>query len=165
MNFKSIKDTLSSETQKGFTLIELLLVIAIISILLVVVFAALNPATRLAESRDANRWNAVNNLLTAVHECVVDNDGSLTDCGLTNPLAISQIGTCAAEGATNCAGAAAACLNLDANAQMDNYIASMPIDPTSEGTAAETGYSIAVTNGIVTIDACLAEGGTVSVSR
>jgi prepilin-type N-terminal cleavage/methylation domain-containing protein len=155
-----------SISKKGFTLIELLLVIAIISILLVVVFAALNPATRLQETRNANRWNAINNLLTAVHECVVDNDGSLTTCGLGNPQVLSQIGTCASGGADNCAGATAACLDLDGVTELDTYISSMPIDPTSAGTAAETGYSISVSNGIVSINSCLAEGGeTISVSR
>ena len=80
MTFANFK----KRSESGFTLIELLLVIAIISILLVVVFAALNPATRLAESRNANRWSNVNQLLTAIHECIVDNDGSFTACGLTN---------------------------------------------------------------------------------
>ena len=148
--------------KKGFTLIEILLVVAILSILLVVVFASLNPAQRLADTRDARRWNDVNQILTALHECIIDND--LATCALTNPLALSQIGTCASGGATLCTGAAAACLNLDADTDLDAYIASFPLDP-SDGSAATTAYSIQVTNGIVTISACSAEGATVSVSR
>lgn len=152
----------------GFTLIELLLVIAIISILLVVVFAALNPATRLAESRNANRWSNVNQILTAVHECVVDNDGSFSTCGLANDGVLRQIGNCGAiGGATNCAGAADDCEgDMDAS-PMTNYIARVPIDPTSAGSTDASGYSIQVgTNGIVTVSACLAEASEViSVSR
>lgn len=155
-----------NDLRRGFTLIELLLVIAIISVLLVVVFAALNPAQRLLDSRNANRWVAVNNILTAIHECVVDNDGNLTTCGLGTTVALSQIGTCGSGGATNCTGAAAACLNLDADTDLNPYIASFPLDPTSAGTAATTGYSVQVASGIVTIASCLAEGGqAISVSR
>ncbi len=151
----------------GFTLIELLLVIAIISILLVVVFAALNPATRLAESRNANRWTSVNQILTAIHECLVDNDGSFTTCNLADDGVLRQLGTCASGGATNCAGANAVCENALTSSPMTNYIASAPKDPTSAGTAAETGYSVQVaTTGIVTVTSCLAESGeTISVSR
>ena len=151
---------------KGFTLIELLLVIAIISILLVVVFAALNPATRLQESRDARRWNDVNQVLTAVHECLVDNDGSFTTCGLTGPQVLTQLGTgtgCASGGDSPCTGAAAACDN-DVEAALDNYIAKIPSDP--QATAGKTGYSVTIANGIVTISACQAEGtDPISVSR
>ncbi len=152
---------------KGFTLIELLLVIAIISILLVVVFAALNPATRLQESRDARRWNDVNQVLTAVHECLVDNDGSFTTCGLVSPQALTQLGTgtgCTTGGNTECTGAATACDNAD-EAALGNYIARIPSDPQAS-TAGRTGYSVTVANGIVTITACLGEGADpILVSR
>lgn len=152
----------------GFTLIELLLVIAIISILLVVVFAALNPATRLQESRNARRWNDVNQMLTAVHECLVDSDGGFTSCGLTNPEALTQIGAtgtgCTGTGATECTGAATDCDN-DLDTALANYISRPPVDP-SVSAAGKTGYAVTVSNGIVTISACQAEGGEViSVSR
>jgi len=150
--------------KKGFTLIEILLVVAILSILLVVVFASLNPAQRLQDTRNARRWNDVNQILTALHECIIDND--LATCGLTNPLALSQIGSCTGTGATpTCTGAATDCLDLDADTDLDNYIASFPLDP-GGATAANTEYAVQVTNGILTVSACSAEGGeVVSVSR
>lgn len=159
-NYKKITKGLPAKA--GFTLIEILLVVAILSILLVVVFASLNPAQRLADTRDARRWNDVNQVLTALHECIIDED--LATCGLTNPLALSQIGECDTGGATPCTGAADACLDLDGDTDLDTYIGSFPLDP-SGGTAGTTGYSIQVTNGIVTVSACSAEGGTISVSR
>ena len=62
--------------KKGFTLIELLLVITIIIILALVVFVGLKPAQRLAEARDARRGSDVNQILTGVHECIIDDDNS-----------------------------------------------------------------------------------------
>jgi prepilin-type N-terminal cleavage/methylation domain-containing protein len=149
--------------KNGFTLIELLLVIAILSILLVVVFASLNPAQRLSETRDARRTNDSSQLLTAIHQCLVDNDGSFTTCGLTNPQSKTQIGTCASGGATLCSGAEAAC-DADLSTALSGYIASVPQDP-SVGSAETTGYSVTVADGIVTIDACAAENSTISVAR
>ncbi len=151
--------------KKGFTLIEILLVIAILSILLVVVFAALSPAARLQDTRNARRWNDVNQVLTALHECVIDNDGSMTTCGLASPtLALSQIGSCVSGGATPCTGAAAACLNLDGDPDLDPYLSSFPLDP-GGATAGQTEYAVQVANGIITVSACSAEGQTISVSR
>jgi len=150
--------------KKGFTLIELLVVIAIIAILAVVVFVALDPATRFADARNSRRWNDVNNLLTSVHECIIDNDGILATCGISTSLALSQLGTCGTGGATLCTGAAAACLDL--STQLAPYLASMPEDP-STGLAATTAYSIALdANNIVTIASCSAENAeTIQVSR
>lgn len=147
--------------KKGFTLIEILLVVAILSILLVVVFAALNPAQRLIDTRNARRWNDVNQILTAVHECIIDND--LSTCGLGTTVALSQLGACASGGTDPCTGAAAACLDLET--ELANYISNVPVDPTDPGTD-KTGYSIQVANGIVTVSACNAEDSeTISVSR
>lgn len=152
---------------QGFTLIELLVVIAILSILLVVVFAALNPAQRLADARDARRWNDVNNVLTALHECIVDNGGDATICGLTEPTALSQIGTDGVGCNISCGSdtTAAACIDLDADTDLDPYIASFPLDP-SGATAAQTAYAVTYDgNGILTVDACSGEGATISVAR
>jgi prepilin-type N-terminal cleavage/methylation domain-containing protein len=150
---------------QGFTLIELLVVIAIIAALAVVVFVALNPAQRLKDSRDARRTSDVDSILTAVHEYIVDNKGSLP-AGLTAGMIESQLGT-SGTGCTvstaGCAATASACVDL--TTPMAKYLKSIPIDP--NGTAAKTNYSIAVdTNGIVTVKACGTEGtSNISASR
>lgn len=152
------------KSQQGFTLIELLVVIAIISILAVVVFVALDPVKRFADARNSRRWTDVNNILTAVHQSIVDNGGTLPS-GLTSGMAVTQIGTAGSGCDTSCTPAtASACVNL--NGSLAKYLKSMPTDPDS-GTQAETGYSIVVdTNNIVTITACSPEEGeTVEVSR
>ncbi len=141
---------IKSRRRSGFTLIELLVVIAIIAILAVVVFVALDPVTRFADARNSRRWADVNNILTAVHECIVDNDGSLSDCGLT------------ADGVSDALGTG----DLDVSTQMAPYLKTMPQDP-STGAAADTGYSLIVdSNNIVTITADDAElSASISVSR
>ncbi len=62
--------------RRGFTLIELLVVIAIVSILVVVVFLALDPAQRIRQARDAVHKNDVQKILSAVKLNQADNGGS-----------------------------------------------------------------------------------------
>lgn len=148
-NNERAKQYNNSSRQRGFTLIELLVVIAIIAILATVVFVALNPVKRFQDARDSRRWNDVNSILTAVHECIVDNDGSLTDCGITDTSS-HVLGTG----------------DLDLSTELAAYLKSMPQDP-STGAAADTGYSLqADSNNIITITADDAEGSaTIQVSR
>jgi len=137
--------------QKGFTLIELLVVIAIIAILAVTVFVALDPVKRFADARNSRRWADVNNILMAIHEYIVDNNGSLP-AGLTTSQASTELGTCGG------------CDNL--STPLAKYLKSMPLDP-STGTAANTGYSVEVdANNIVTVNADdVEQGEVVQVSR
>lgn len=154
---------ITHKLQKGFTLIELLVVIAIIAILAVSVFVALDPVTRFADARNSRRWSDVNNYLTAVHEYIVDNGGSLPT-GLTTSMAETQIGTCPSGGATLCSGAATACVNL--TAPLAKYLKSLPTDPDT-GSASTTAYSVSVdANNLITISSCSAENSeVVEVSR
>jgi len=157
------------QLQKGFTLIELLIVIVIISALAVTVFVALNPVQRLKDSRDARRTSDVETLLTAIHQYIVDNKGSLPT-GMTTSLAETQLGTAASActiATGGCTVAAAACLDL--TTPLSKYLKSIPIDPLGGATytAAKTGFSVTVdANNIVTIKACGTEGSTnISQSR
>jgi len=148
--------------QKGFTLIELLVVILIISILAVTVFVALNPVARFKAARDSRRWVDVTSILTAVHEYIVDNNGTMPAGILTSE---SQLGTAASGCNTACPGANAACVNLSTT--LGAYLKTMPKDPLT-GTDATTNYKIVRdVNGIVTVSACASEtaGVQLSVSR
>jgi prepilin-type N-terminal cleavage/methylation domain-containing protein len=166
--------------KKGFTLIELLVALTIITILAVAVYAALNPAQRLQDSKNARRIADISEILTAIHQSVVDNKGTYP----TNmPVAgtVKQMGTGDATAcpdttvgtnvATQCTGVTAGCANLMLNTQnLTPYLASMPIDPggtTVDADAVETGYSVTRdSNGIVTLKACHADGTTpITVSR
>lgn len=154
----------ASRRERGFTLIELLVVIAIISILAVTVFVALNPVRRFRDARNSRRVVDANNYLTAVHACIVDNAGNATPCigspvtGTTYEMTSNTTGACtsACAGTTNC-------LDLDTN--LANYLASLPTDPGGVD-AGRTEYTIAANAaGIVTINACSAEGTTISAAR
>jgi prepilin-type N-terminal cleavage/methylation domain-containing protein len=151
--------------QKGFTLIELLVVISIIAILSTVVFVALNPAGRFRDARNSRRFSDINNILTAIHECIVDNSGSVTACGLSEPTAQTQLGTAATGCDDDTCGAVAACLDL--STQLAPYLKSIPLDPSLGVGSSETHYSVTVdSNNIVTVDACDAENSTtIQVSR
>lgn len=170
--------------QKGFTLIELLIVIVIITALAVTVFVALNPVKRTQDAREARRTSDVESILTAIHEYVVDNKGSLPT-GL-NPAgqALTMIGT----GATCTLAAAnvpsnwasntdanlkcitpAACVDL--GTPLASYLKSTPIDPRGQTSGAtpvtpldltRTGYAVAVSaSGIVSVVACGGENNAV----
>lgn len=160
-----------TNTKKGFTLIELLIVIAIISVLAVTVFVALNPAKRLKDGKDARRSTDIESILTAVHEYIVDNKGSYPT-GLTAGMVEKQLNVGTTDGgcviSTGGCSVAAAADCVDLTTPLVKYLKFIPADPNiTVGTSGVTNYSVVVdTNGIVTIKACAAEGGTnLSVSR
>lgn len=150
----------------GFTLIELLVVTSIIAALAVTVFAALNPPQRIKEANDSRRRSDVDSILIAIHQYIVDNDGSLPT-GLSTGMVETQIGsdTSGCEISTaGCAAAAAACVNL--TTPLTAYLKTVPVDPVS-GSATRSGYTVEVdTNNIVTIRACGAQAASsISSSR
>ncbi len=69
--------------KKGFTLIELIIVVAIIALLAAATFVAVNPAKRIGDSQNAQRWADVTAIADAWSTYVADNSGSLPTT--TNP--------------------------------------------------------------------------------
>jgi prepilin-type N-terminal cleavage/methylation domain-containing protein len=153
------------KNKKGFTLIELLVVVTILAILAVTVFAALNPAKRIKDAKDSRRASDIHAILTAVHESIVDNKGSLP-AGLTAGMTEKQLGT-AVTGCIIATGTCSVALTadcVDLTTPLVKYLKTIPID--ADGTAALTKYSIQVdANGIVTVKACGVESSaSLSVS-
>lgn len=154
---------------RGFTLVELLVVVGIISVLAIVTLVSLKPGKRLSETRDARRAEDLNQILTAIHSCVVDkkDNSSLSTClGSYTSGETYEIVNVGISGGCNtvCTTATSAshCLPLSVN--LEDYFVNLPKDPNNSVTG-HTGYAITVTNGMTVLDACAAENGPIKVSR
>jgi prepilin-type N-terminal cleavage/methylation domain-containing protein len=161
--------------KSGFTLIELLLVVTILSLLAVAVFVSLNPLQRIKDAKNARRSSDAETILSAIHESIIDNRGTLptniASVGTTNKMLGTATTGCNVATASGCyVPQSQDCVNLMTGTQnLSAYIKSVPIDPTGGSyTAALTGYTVQVdANGIVTVESCgdLADGGSISISR
>ena len=76
-----------TKKNQGWTLIEIIVVIAIIAIIATAVLVALNPAKRMGQAQDAQRWAEVKSILTAVGSHVTDEGRSpmCTNLGINLP--------------------------------------------------------------------------------
>src|SRR3990167_2381642 len=65
-NYRTSQPPNWRQKRQGFTLIELLVVIAILTIMAAAVIAAVNPAKRSRQARDAARKQHINNIANAL---------------------------------------------------------------------------------------------------
>lgn len=171
------------KVRSGFTLVELLIVIAVIAILAAVAFVAIDPATRINEAQDSERWSAVNALMDAFLEYTVDNNGTYPGFDVVpdptanaaddvvHMITNSAGGTCRPDGTiSGCPDTVDTCTTLQTELVTGGYIAALPLDPDGNATygyeSGGTGYTLNVdNNGIITIKSCGAELDTIQVSR
>lgn len=145
-----------ARARSAFTLIELLLVLGVISILMVIVIAALSPTRQLGSARDAKRQSDINTILNAVYQYSIDNRGHLPP-GIPTGTALEI-----------CRSGAASCVNgVDLNVLSGAYLVSVPLDPHAPDTGTGTSYFIRRSeDGRLVVTAPLAEGADeVSVTR
>ena len=83
--------------QKGFTLLEILVVLGIIAILAAIVIVATSPARHLAAARDTVRTNDLHQLVNAVYEYALDNNGQFPPSISTTPADVGTSGLNLAE--------------------------------------------------------------------
>ena len=156
--------------RKGFTLIELLIVIAIIGILAAIIFVAVDPARRLSEARNAERWSSVNSILNGVLKHTVDSSGVLPSVLTAVDTGTYEIGTCVSGSTCTATTTASGCVDL-ASIIVPSYLSAMPQDPSDNEPAGETGYYIyRAASGRLEVGSCAPEtvGGStpdVAVSR
>ncbi len=150
--------------QAGLTLVELLIVIAVIAILAAVAFVAIDPASRFAEARNAQRWSDVSTLMEASQQAFVDLEGELTgdlgdvDSDGTTVQIVTDGSASLTCGSYSCSGATESVVSanceVDLSVMEGDYFAAVPIDPSQADGSADSAYYINYDSGIFTIGAC-----------
>lgn len=142
--------------QKGFTLIELIIVIAIIALLAAATFVAVNPAKRIGDANNAQRWADISAIADAWQTYTADNTGS-TVTTVTNGVTYAIATT---TGITH----SDVCTATDTTAMLDlsglvsgGYVGQIPTEPTwtyaSEGGNTQY-YFYTDSTGAVRVGAC-----------
>lgn len=146
---------LAPSVKRGFTLIELLVVIGILAILLAITLIAINPSRQFAQSNDIARRSNASAILNAIGQYSADTSGALP-AGIDGTLKVI-----ADTGADIC------------SVLVPTYLSSLPVDTsTGAGPALttcpatyDTGYSVIVTGGRVTVSVPAQIGPTISITR
>ncbi len=154
--------------KSGFTLIELIVVVAIIAILAAATLVAVNPARRVGNAQNAQRWTDINAIADAWSAYLADNNSTpptttnAESTTLENTTYAISTSTEAINGGTHsnahCTGVTTtqAMLNLKALVT-GGYVGKIPHDPsyTYAGNNDHTKYYLFwSSNGTVTVGAC-----------
>ena len=142
--------------KKGFTLIELIIVIAVIALLAAAVFVAVDPAKRIGEARDAQRWSDVSAIADAFLKDTVDQNGTFPTSTAADGTyyAIMPVGgtdltspTCQNQAPTQ---------GVQLSGLVTTYLATMPIDPGGllNGDNNVGYYFMKAATGRITVGAC-----------
>lgn len=146
--------------KQGFTLIELIIVIAIIALLAAATFVAVNPAKRIGDANNAQRWADISAIADAWQTYTADNSGT-TATTLTNGVTYSVATTTGGTAFATCAASTGnpttttALVDLEALVS-SGYIGQIPNDPTyAAADIYNTGYYMYTdSTGAVKVGAC-----------
>ncbi len=148
---------------KGFTLVELIIVVAIIALLAAATFVAVNPAKRIGEAQNSQRWSDITSIADAYITYMADNSGvDHTNVTVGTCYEIDEAGGTNGAGDANCvasstcAGAVGASNDLDLEFLVTGgYIGRIPYDPSSRDGTTTTGYYFnRLSNGILEVGTC-----------
>lgn len=150
---------------KGFTLIELIIVIAVIALLAAATFVAINPAKRVGDAQDAQRWQDITAIADAYQAYLADNAGNLPTStvpyasGATLMIASTTVTTASAAGceATSAANGASKFINLSALVT-GGYIGQIPSNPSYSTTQNTAYYFYRESTGKLIIGSCTKYG-------
>lgn len=146
----------------GFTLIELIIVIAVIALLAAAVFVAVDPAQRIGEARDAQRWQDVTAIADGIMKYIADNNGSFPTSTasfvagtnyaiLVNGARALTTATCSNDTSVS------ATMGVDLGTNLvTTYLATIPVDPggTQNSGMNSHYYFSRASTGRVTVGAC-----------
>ena len=154
----------------GFTLIELIIVVAIIGLLAAALFVAIDPARRIGEARDAQRWSDISAILNAILTYTSDLTTLPTQVdGTDNKYYVLQGGGVDAAEVTNYAcNEVGVITSMSLGASLvDYYLSSIPFDPHIGTPTSTTGYYFTKSaGGRITIGACEHyQSGSLEVQR
>lgn len=147
----------------GFTLIELIIVIAIIALLAAATFVAVNPAKRIGDANNAQRWSDIVAIADAYVTYLADNSGTnptttpAPTSGTTYIIASTTGGTtfdvCDDSSSGNATTTTAV---IDLSALITNgYIGDIPSDPEYASTDDyQTGYYFYTDGSTYKVGAC-----------
>ena len=149
----------------GFTLIELIIVIAVISILAAIAFVAVNPAKRIGDANNDQRWADITAVAEAWQKATVDSNGltpsSTVEEGVVYAIAIGSGQTfdgnlCEAE-EDDVPVVTTAMIDLTSLTD-DGYLGLLPVEPTDNVAfvaGGQTGYYfVRPSNNIIKVGAC-----------
>ncbi|MDD5749161.1 MAG: type II secretion system protein [Patescibacteria group bacterium] len=155
--------------RQGFTLIELIIVVAIIALLAGATFVALNPAKRIGEANDAQRWTDITAVANAWALYVTDNYGELP-ASLSSGVVYQIRGAITPSPVSHCVDgtdATSTVQYLDLSSLISGgYIGQIPSDPAT--TSPRTAYYLRMDDGVLRIGACYTSayaGGPIEVMR
>jgi prepilin-type N-terminal cleavage/methylation domain-containing protein len=119
------------KNKKGLTLVEVLMVVMAISILFIIIFWALDPVRKLANTRNTQRIMDMDTILKAVYQYSIDHDGSFPFSISKDEKEICQTGFSSCEG------------GIDLSVLTDEriYLYKIPVDPKVKALD-RTGYAI-----------------------
>jgi len=142
-------------TQKGFTLIELIIVIAIIALLAAATFVAVNPAKRIGDANNAQRWADITAMADAWSLYLADNSGTAPAAatnGTTYTIATTTGGTF---GSDACTATTTTDLLSLGTLVTSGYIGAIPIDPEMTAPVDRTDYYFYTdSTGAIKVGAC-----------
>ena len=115
-----------SKFSSGFTIIELLIALAIVGILATVTIVLINPAEKLAATRDTSRKATVKQLVTSLEAYSITKCGATSCSGASYPTSTSSSGAISSRWASYVEGRGSTC---GAGPCLPRYIAPMPPIP------------------------------------
>jgi len=125
----------------GFTLIELIIAVGIIALLAAISVVAINPAKRIGQSNDSQRWADLTAISKAVELYTADNGTLPSDFAVTNIAQGEKLVLCSSAASLTCDGQTEACLVVNDTDFLGSYLPDLPIDP-DKSTITDTGYYV-----------------------